>query len=89
MFFLRITLFMILVLGFLIYFIATRIRAEFFNHSGQVQPLFGGHSEEFEAFCSNPPRPSVSRLSELKRKLSVALSIAIIAFLLSILSVAL
>ena len=88
MLFLRFTLFIIFALGILVYLISIKIRSEFLNTSGKVQSLFRGHSAEFEAFSKNPPAEYVSRLLQWKKKLSIALIIAIIAFLLVILSVA-
>jgi hypothetical protein len=88
MLFLRNTLLFIVVLGVLVYLIATRIRAEFFKMTGKSQPLFRSHSAEFKTFCKSPPADKVASLLKLKKKLSTALVIAAIAFLLAILSVA-
>jgi hypothetical protein len=89
MLFLRITLLFIFVSGFLVYFISTRIRSEFFKTGGEAQSIFRGHSAEFKAYCKNPPTEYISKLLKLKKKLSVALIISSVSFLLAILSVAL
>ena len=89
MLFLRIILFLIFVLGIIVYLISIKIRSEFLNTGEKITPLFRGSSAEFKAFCKNPPTQYVSKLLKLKKKLSVALIIAIIVFLLAILSVAL
>jgi len=87
MLFLRFTLLLIFALGLIVYLISIRIRSKFLNTTGKTQPLFRGHSAEFEAFCKNPPTEIVSRLLQLQKKLSIALIIVIIAFLLIILTV--
>ncbi len=88
MLFLRFTLLLISALGILVYLISIKIRSEFLTTRGKVQPLFRGHSAEFEAFCKNPPTEYVSRLLQRQKKLSIALIIVIIAFMLAVLSVA-
>ena len=88
MFYLRIALFLIIGLGCLVYLISTKIRSEYLNNGGTPRPLFRGQSDEFKAFCKNPPTESVSRLLKLKKNLSVALIIiAVVTFLLVLLSV--
>ncbi len=89
MFFLRITLFIIAILGFLTYIISTKIRSQFFSIHGKPQPLFRSKSSDYKAFCKNPPTQYIARRLALKRKLLVALIVAVVAFLLAILSVAL
>ena len=86
MFFLRFALLIFFALGIIVYIISTKIRSEFLNTSGKDQPLFRAHSAEFEAFCKNPPTEYMSRLMQLKKKLSIALIIDIIVLLLAILS---
>ena len=88
MLFLRFALLIIFVLGILVYLISIRIRSKFFNTSGESQPLFRGHSAEFEAFCKNPPTEKVASLLQLKKKLSIALIIVIIVFLLIVVTMA-
>jgi type IV secretory pathway VirB6-like protein len=88
MLFLRFALLLIFTLGIFVCLISIRIRSKFFNTTGQAQPLFRGHTAEFEAFCKNPPTKIVSSLLQLQKKLSIALIIVIIAFLLIILTVA-
>ena len=86
MLFLRLTLFLIFALGILVYLISTRIRSEFLNTGGKIIPLFRGSSVEYKAFCKHPPTPYISRLLKLKKRFSTALIIAVLAFLLAILS---
>ncbi len=87
MLFLRVTLIIISILGFLSYLISIKIRSEFLNIYEAPQSLFGRHSAEIQAFCKKPPNLYVSKLLKLHKKLSVALIIFFIAFLLGILSV--
>ena len=86
MFFLRFIFLIIIILGALIYLLSNKIRVEFFKISGENQPLLGTHSEEFNKFCENPPSENISRILKLKKKLSIALIISIVSFLLAILS---
>ncbi len=55
----------------------------------EIIPLFRGSNVEFKAFCKNPPTQYASNLLKLKKKLSMALTIAVIAFLLAMLAVVL
>ncbi|SRR6056297_682211 len=87
MFFLRLTILLIIVLGGLVYLISARIKAEFIKAEEKVPPVFRHQSSAFKAFCQNPPTPQIEQLVELKKKLSKALLIAVLAFVLAILSV--
>jgi len=87
MLFLRLTIFIIIALGSAIYLISTKIRSEFINTGGKIIPQFRASSAEFKAFCKNPPTQYASRLLKLKKKLSIALFIAVFVFLLAILAV--
>ena len=87
MLFLRITLLFIIVSGILVYLISTKIRAEFLNTGGEIIPLFRGSSAEYKAFCKNPPTLYAANLLKTRKKLSIGLMIAVVAFLLAILSV--
>lgn len=89
MLFLRLTIFLIIGLGALVYLISTKIKSEFLNTGGKIIPQFRGSSGEFKAFCKNPPTQYAAKLLELRKKLSIALTIAVIAFLLAILAAAL
>lgn len=87
MLFLRLTIFIIIALGILIYLVSTKIRAEFLNTGGNIIPLFRGSNEEFKAFCKSPPTQYASKLLSFKKKISIALIIAVIILLLTILVV--
>jgi hypothetical protein len=87
MFFLRLAIFLIIVLGGLVYLISARIRAEFINAGEKVHPTFRDHSSVFKAFCRNPPTPHIEKLVKLKKRLTIALLIAVLAFAFAILSV--
>jgi len=89
MLFLRLTLLAIIILGAMAYLIRAKIWAEFQNRGGTAQGFFRGQSEGYKAFCHNPPTPDIARLLERKRKFSIALAVAVVSFLLAILSVAL
>ena len=87
MLFLRLTIFIFVLLGIAIYLISTKIRSEFINSGGKIIPQFRASRAEFKAFCNNPPTQKASRLLKLKKKLSIALVVAVFVFLLAILSV--
>jgi hypothetical protein len=83
MLFLRLTVFLIIALGIFIYLISTRLRSEFIDTGGKIIPQFRGNNAEYKAFCKNPPTPYAAKLLELKKKLSIALIIAVLVFLLA------
>jgi len=87
MFFLRLTIFIIIALGIAVYLLSTKIRSEFINTGGKIIPQFRASRAEFKAFCNNPPTQKAARLLKLKKQLSIALVVAVFVFLLAILSV--
>lgn len=87
MLFLRLIILLIIALGGLVYLITARIRAEFRNAGESVPPEFRNHSSVFKAFCKNPPTPYIEKLVDLKKKLTIGLIIAVLAFIVVILSV--
>lgn len=87
MFFLRFTVLAIIVLGILIYLITIKIRTEFLKTGEDSIAFSRGMHAEYKAFCENPPNDFAADLVKTRKKLTIAMVVAVAALLLAILLV--
>lgn len=87
MLFLRFTILAIIVLGILIYLITIKIRTEFLKTGDESVSFSRGMHAGYKAFCKHPPNDYAADLLKTRKKLSISLTVATVAFLLAIVAV--
>jgi len=87
MLFLRLMVFLIIVLGVLLYLISGKVRAEFVNNVEKINPSLMNSKSVFKEFCKNPRTPYISQLIKTKKRLTIALIISVLVFLIAVSSV--